>query len=393
MSVKGSFSTAPKFETGQSVVQDLVVSMLDKGTTKRSKIELATLLEDCGASIRFNSAGPRIRWEVKCLKPDLDRVLDLVNEQLRFPLFDETEFSQLKARILAQIKRLESDTGSRANDFLARTIFQPSHPLFTFNGAKTAELVRKTTVDDLNLFWRTQFGVQNLIVSAVGDLADTYPESLLSILMEGLEEVELEHGEFGMMESLLKSDRNHIEIPDRMNLDVKMGHGVRLVKTDPDFLPLTVGVFLLGGNFSSHLMSTIRDRDGFTYGIRSGLSGITRDHSGAWITSVTLSQDKLEEGIRATEKEMATFLTSKTTQAGLDACKSTLIGSYQINLSTTGGIASSLISNAESGFPLGRIDSYPEEIERLKEDQIDRVMSHHLHLDQLHVVSAGTELH
>ena len=53
VTLKGSFRTSPDFQKGEELIQDLLVSMLDKGTALRSKLAVAEALEDRGASIRF----------------------------------------------------------------------------------------------------------------------------------------------------------------------------------------------------------------------------------------------------------------------------------------------------------------------------------------------------
>ena len=391
VSICGSFSTFPSQQDGEEVIQDLMVSMLDKGTRNRSKIELSTLLEDCGASIHFSSAGSRIRFDAKCLKSDLGLVIRLINEQLLFPLFDEAEFELLKGRVQAQVKRLESDTSSVAHDELSRRVYQPNHPKYALPLSEVSKIVAHAERSDLEAYWSSHVGTQDFIVTIVGDAQSVAPQTVLASLTQGLSLHSLlpapirwaDHG---------RPETKHVEISDRFNLDVNIGHRVNVLKHDADYLPLSLGVFLLGGNFSSHLMGTIRDRDGLTYGIRSSLSGIDRNHWGAWLTSVTLSQEKLQEGTAKTIQEMGRFLEEKTTSEALEMCKATKIGSFQLSLSTTGGIASILRSNHEDGYHVDRVDTYPGEIEVITADRVDHVMSHHLHVDQLHVVSAGSAL-
>ncbi|NQV74238.1 insulinase family protein [bacterium] len=391
VSVCGSFSTFPSQKHGEEVIQDLMVSMLDKGTLKRSKIELSTLLEDCGANIHFSSAGSRIRFDAKCLKSDLELVIRLINEQLLYPLFDEAEFELLKGRVQAHVKRLESDTSSVAHDELSRMVYQTSHPKYALPLEEVSKVVASAERSDLEAYWSSHVGTQDFLVTIVGDAGSVAPQAVLTSLTEGLSLRSLHPAQIDWADPS-KPLSKHVEISDRFNLDLNIGHRVNVLKHDSDYLPLSLGVFLLGGNFSSHLMGTIRDRDGLTYGIRSALSGIDRNHWGAWLTSVTLSQEKLQEGTASTIKEMSRFLEQKTTSEALELCKATKIGSYQLSLSTTGGIASILRSHHEDGYLVDRVDTYPSEIEAIPAARVDQAMSNHLHVDQLHVVSAGSAL-
>ncbi len=390
VSFRGTLSTSPDFASGEEVLQDILVGMLDKGTKLHTKLEISTLLEDCGASIRFSSSSLSIRFDAKCLKSDLDLVLGLINEQLLYPALDEREFELLKNRFVANIQRMESDTGARSSDFLSRQIYSPNHPRYVWPSKDLLEKVHKASVLDVRSYWEAQVGLNDFAIVAVGDVADRQPADILSRISAGLGAKTIGARSYDSAQLRGPGESDHIEIADRSNLDVKMGHGIEILKRSPDYLPLYLGVFVLGGNFSSRLMSTIRDRDGLTYGIRSGLSGVHRQYSGAWTTSVTLSKDKLDQGIAATTAEISAFFNEKTPNHLLEPCKTTLIGSYQIQLSTTSGLAATLLSNFEEGHPVERIDTYPTEIQLISAIDVDAAISKHLNIDRLNIVSAGT---
>ena len=390
VSLRGSFRTQPDFDGGEEVIQDILVGMLDKGTQKRSKIEISALLEDCGASIHFSSSGLAIRFDVRCLKADLKTVLGLLNNQLRYPAFDEREFNLLKDRFVANIRRMEFDTSSRASDALSRLIYTPSHPSWAIPTQDLLSKIQQTTIDDVRRYWQSMVGLNDFSVVTVGDVAGFYAQDILTMAADGLTCSPVEKKEYPLGSQKDEAVTEHIEIADRSNLDVCMGHGIPVFKRSPAYLPLYLGVFALGGNFSSHLMSSIRDRDGLTYGIRSALSGIHATYQGAWITSVTMSRDKLALGIEKTKSEIRSFIEESTPERQLNTCKTTLIGSYQIQLSTTGGLAATLLSNHEDGYPLQRIDTSPLEIQSVSVEEVNAAKAKYLAPDRLHVISAGS---
>ena len=388
VTLRGSFRTQPNFGAGDDLLQDLASGLLDKGTTARSKLELAQILEDRGAFIVFAPAGPHIRFSVRCLVGDLDLVIELLVEQLDSPAFDEDEFGLLKGRVLANIQRQKQETSLMAGAALSRILYQRSHPRYIRPLEEVEGTLAEITVAEVRNYYESKCRRTNLMVCMVGDVQGYNPGDLLSQLGfkgEGARSVEDKY-ELAASES----GSSHVEIADRSNIDVQMGHVVDLRSTEPDYLALRLGVFVLGGNFSSRLMSSIRDRDGLTYGIRSTLSGITSLHGGAWTTSVTLSQENAEKGIDATRTEIADFVKSGITNEELEEKKTTLTGSYQVQLSTTGGIASRLLTNLERGYEFDQIDSYPEKIKSLKLNKVNEMVTNLLHPDRLFVASAGS---
>lgn len=388
VTLRGSFRTQPDFSAGDNLLQDLASGLLDKGTTSRSKLELAQILEDRGASIVFAPNGPRIRFSVKCLVGDLDLVIELLVEQLDSPAFDEDEFGLLKGRVFANIQRQKQETSLMAGAALSRILYQASHPQYIRPLEEVESTLAEITVAEVRNYYELKCRRSDLMVCVVGDVKGYDPGDLLTQLSFKSKGSRKAQDTYELAAS--ESGSSHVEIADRSNIDVRMGHALDLRSTNPDYLALRLGVFVLGGNFSSRLMSSIRDRDGLTYGIRSTLSGITSLHGGAWTTSVTLSQENVEKGIDATRTEIDAFVKSGITKGELEEKKWTLTGSYQVQLSTTGGIASRLLTNLERGDELDQIDSYPEKIKSLNLSKVNEMVTSMLHPDRLFVASAGS---
>lgn len=391
VSIQGSLKTSPSFERGDDLLQDFVAGMLDKGTQKRSKIELSTILENCGASIQFSSTEQHIRFSAKCLKQDVNTVLQLINEQLASPAYDENEFKLLKNRFLAQIQRQHSDTGTQSSQLLSRKMFSLDHPSFSVGTEELLRKVEEVTLEQIQEYGTRSIGCSDLAVVAVGDVSQLNETDVLNMVCGNMPSLMLENQLYERLESAPELNREHIEIADRNNLDVRIGHNLNVYKRSEDYLALFAATFMLGGNFSSHLMSTIRDRDGLTYGIRSRLSDVGLNFPGSWVTSVTLSQESVDRGIDATVEEIKTFVESPTPVETLNICKSTLTGSYTVRLSTTSGVASTILSNHENEFPVHRLDTYTDEVNSITTSEVDQAVADHLDPDRLLIVTAGTQ--
>lgn len=394
VTIRGSFQSNPDLAAGQGIVQDLAIGLLDKGTQSKSKLQIASLLENAGASISFSSDGPRIRFSAKCLKKDLEMVTELLAEQLSEPLFDEGEFSLLKQRVQAGIERRKQSTSSVARAALSRQLYSTSHPGYHHQFDELLEAVSSTTLETVSTYFRGNTFFSNGHTVLVGDVNMSAAESHAQNWSDRLDLTprteSADHHEFGLENPV--AGREHVHIADRNNLDVLFGHSLDITSIDSDYLSLWIAVFVLGGNFSSRLMSTIRDRDGLTYGIRSSLSGMSSLHGGSWTTSVTLSQENLEKGIQATQAEILKFTEGGVSEAELEERKQTMIGSYQVQLATTSGLASRLLTNLERGYPKEMVDDHTRELRELKLTKVNQMIGAYLRPDSLMITSAGTKI-
>lgn len=384
----GSFETAPQTNQHHFLIQDFVGATIDKGTKKHNKYQLADKIESRGAQLRFYADGRRFGFFGRCLTEDLPILLNVLSEQLLHPAFPDAEVEKAREQLIAGIKYGFSDPKNRISKAYKAQIYPPNHPLYEFSPQEDLEKAQTVSRTDLLGFYEQHFGLNDFIFTAVGDFE---AENLAKQLDKHFGKWHSTHPNthfdaFGTSQK----GRNHIELPDKMNLEVQIGHPVALCIGDEDYLPLSMATYILGGNFSARLMQKVRDEKGLTYGIYGGLSGAEKEHGGDFRVGVTLSQDKLEEGIDATLAELQHFITSGVNEAELEEKKQTLVGTYQVGLGTTAGLASKLLSIAEDGRPLSRIDAYPDLIQALHLDEVNQAIQKHLRFEDLCIWTGGT---
>lgn len=386
----GSIETFPQFDAGEEIVQNLVASLLNKGTRRRDRFEVASALEDRGAEISFGSTGTRIQFSGRALAADVPFVLALTAEQLIEPLLSSEEFDKTVQRMRASLRRSSLSTSYRAGVALRGRIFPEGHPNFSREPAEDLELLGSCSHEDVLSYHASHFGRQTLAVCAAGDLD---PEQFASAVYEafGAMPDATRRGDFdahGFVDD--DAGRTEIHLEDRDNLDVRLGQSVNIRRRDPDFLALYVANYILGGNFSARLMTKVRNEMGLTYGIGSSLTGFDATYDGMWQVSVTLSKDRLEAGLVATLEEIRRFLESGVTADELEAKKTTICGSYEVGLSTTRGVAHALHTNLRSGFEPGYLREFPSEIRSLSLEEVNEAVVEHLDFDRIRVAVAGS---
>jgi len=391
VSLRACYPCPVDLGAGEGFVLDLVAAMLDKGTRSRSKASINDELEGIGASISFSSSGNRLDVSARCLIRDLDTVLDLIREQIVEPSFNERELSLVKGRTRAHLTRQKSDPAFMSRSRLSRSLFGPDHPSYELALDDLLERVEQIDSAGLRAFHGRSTLWDGLRAAMVGDVGGLNPARLAERLAvradgegKGFEDVSTP----GLQPAV--PGTHHIEIPERPNLNVLMAHPVDVTTISDDYLPLWIGTFVLGGNFSSRLMSEVRDEKGLTYGIRSYLSGMGAHRAGAWMTSVTLSADKLEEGLTATRSVLDRFVRDGVSDEELQERKETMIGSYEVDLSTTSGVASRLLLNMNRGWEPERIDEHPTMVDDIQTDEVNDVVQQLLDPSQLTVVTAGS---
>jgi zinc protease len=182
-----------------------------------------------------------------------------------------------------------------------------------------------------------------------------------------------------------------IEVPlkDKPSTTVLLGQATGLRYRDADALPLRVGTAILGQGFTGRLMGTVRDREGLTYGIGAA---VTADSvaDGAWSISASFAPALLDRGIASTRQVLEQWWEDGVTDDELTARKQGLVGGYFVGLSTTGGLASTILTSIQRGYDLSWLDGYPNAVRAVSREQVDHAIRAHLDPATMVRVEAGS---
>jgi zinc protease len=363
--------------------------MLDKGTTRQDKFAIAQKLDAVGAALAFSVDNTMVTFSGKCLRKDVPLVVGLLAEQLRSPAFSEEEFAKLKKQIAGGLQRALEQTGYRAGQAFAASIYPPDHPNYEPSVEATLAAIDAATLADLRAFHQKFYGPAELTVVAVGDVdsasLQTEIEKAFAGWTGGVKRPDYPR-------TAAKRDTNReqtVFMADKPNVSVILGQADGLRYTDPDALPLRVATTILGSGFTGRLMATVRDKEGLTYGIGAKVANDTFT-DGDWRISANFAPNLLEKGLASTRRELKAWYDQGVTAAEVERTKTNLAGSFQVGLATTDGLAGAILATIHRGYPLSWIDDYTNRLNAVTLDQVNAAIKKHLKPDDLVLIKAGT---
>ncbi|MBX2822557.1 MAG: insulinase family protein [Rhodothermaceae bacterium] len=389
VSWRGAFISNPVFTNGDDLRQGLVVSLLDKGTKRRDRFQIADVLENKGAQVNYHNGGVGVGFSGRCLTRDVQDVMGVMAEQLLEPAFDEEEYQKAGMRVAASIQRSMERTGTLAYSALCRNIYSTSHPNFTHPPEEELRILSEITLESLHEYHSQHFGAKDLVLVVVGDIDPDEITRVVRSTLGGWETHKAPEA-YDVAASFTSPEIAKVPMEDKSSIDVRLGHAVEMRMNHEGYVPLYLGNFVLGGNFSSRLMDVVRDQKGLTYGIRSSLIGISKFYEGHWQVGVTLSTDKLEEGIAATKEVVEEYVEKGPTEEELQQKKTTIIGTFKVELATTGGLAGNILRGVQNGFGKSYLDEFPERVNRASLQEVRESIQKHIQLDKAHMAMAGT---
>jgi len=391
VTIAGSLLGGSVFSPPQNLkIPEMVSAMLDKGTRNQDKFVISEKLENVGASLNFSNDKYHVHFSGHCLKSDVSLLLELLAEQLRVPAFSEEELKTLKIRLLGNLERALESTNRQAHLSFLRQAYPRGHSNFALSTSESMDLVKAVSIADLSKFHGDSYGLGSLVLAAAGDIDHDQFKQELGKRFAGWQKSPLNLQETKIKAFELEEKKELVEIPGKTSVDMYLGQAIGINRNHKDFYALMMAVYILGGNFSSRLMQTVRDQQGLTYGIGSGLGGVDFNSDGHWNVQATFAPDLLETGRKATIEQVLKWYDKGVLEKELQDKKTTIGGTFKINLDTTGGLAGQILMNAERGREVEYLDKFTGIIKKLSLEEINRCIKKYIDPEKLITATAGS---
>jgi zinc protease len=390
VSVRGSLRAGSYFEPRDKPgLASLTAEMLERGTRRRTKIELAGDLERAGAEIDFSTDPFAVNFAGRCLREDLELLLDALAECLRAPAFPAEELEKLKQQQIAAIREQQSNTRHRAYERFTQLTFEPDNPFYLHAGEQLIESINATTVEDVRSFYESRYGGRSLIISVVGDVAAGAVESRFTELFAdfaGPESVEVSVADTLQREG---TQRESVVVKEKANVDVLLGSAAPLRRDAADYYAAVLANSALGeSTLSSRLGLQVRDREGLTYGIASRFRAPTLA-AGPWYIAVSVNPSNVERAISSSLSVLRDYVETGMREDELADEKSAAIGSFKVSLATNAGLADAMWKAEFYRLGVDYVDRYPQLIESVTLAEVNAAIRKYFRPDHLTVIIAG----
>jgi zinc protease len=390
ISLRGSFRAGSYFEPRDKPgLAQITASMLERGTRKRTKFQLAGDLERVGAQLAFSADPFAVNVAARALSKDLPLIITAISEMLREPAFPADELEKLKQQIIAGIQEQQSNTGYRARERFTQLIFDEANPYFMHSGEKLMQSIRSVTVEDVQAFYSKYYGGRSLIISIAGDVeteevkrqfAEAFGE------FDGPESVDINVTD---PEPQSGARREIVLVKEKANVDILLGSAASLRRSSEDYYAAVLANSALGeSTLSSRLGLQVRDQEGLTYGINSRFRAPSLA-AGPWYVGVSVNPNNTEKAINSALNVLRDYVQNGVRADELADEKSSAIGSFKVSLATNAGLAQAMWNAEFYGLGIDYIDRYPQIIQAVTIEEVNAAIRKYFRPDQLTVVIAG----
>lgn len=387
--IKASIFAGSAKDESKPCLAYLTANMLERGSKYRDKFKIAEILDTYGADIDFEPGKETCAVEISSLKKNLAKVLLIFKEIISEPLFSKTELEKLKKELIDTIKQQDEFPSSVARNELYRLIYPKGHIFYAHTSEEKIASIQSISIKDIKDFYAKNYGLDQMNISVVGDITEPELISLIEANFAPWCKKDKAVIPAAISPKLQTPKTKHIKKAHKKQSEIYMGHAGFITRKDPDFYPLFVANYALGGSpLSSRLGAKVRDEHGLVYNISSTFqAGLV---PGPFYITLGSNPANVDKSIELTKEVVREFLRHGISETELKATKSFLTGSFAVrNLSSNEDVTDVASQMLLYGLPLNYPQNYAEIINNVTLEQVNEVVRKYINPDKFNVVIVG----
>lgn len=378
----------------KGMIPSLTASMLNKGTSEKSRQEIEDELSRLKTSIYFSSRNGNVYAYVDTTEENLIPAIKLMAEMLKSPAFVESELTKLKTERLAQLEANKSEPQFLATQRLGEinNSYEKGHPLYNMTIEEQEEAIKAVTIEDIKKFYGEFYGLGKSIMVGIGDISSEKVKSLM----------EKEFADFKSTKDYAvirdpyiptKAVMEDILTPDKKNAMTFGALGVKVSEYDDDYPALNIAGTILGGGFlNSRIAERLRQKDGVSYGAGAGFQADTDEqdaNSQFFIYAIyaPMNYDKIQLGFK---EEIARFIAEGITEEELKNAVNGWIQGQNVSRAKDNELASLINNNLYYDRSMDFHKALEEKIQNLTVKDVNAAIKKYLQpYNEWTVVNAG----
>jgi zinc protease len=356
-----------------------------EGTRRRSSERLARDIEDIAAQLTSTAGNESTSVHLNCLSERLPKGLDILADVVTEPAFLPPDVERVRALRLARLAQKQANIGQLALDEARRLIYGPAHPLGQ-PVSGTAEIVQKIQRDEIAAHHAAFWVPNDAVIAVAGDVEPDQAMDLLERAFANWHARPLPKLDIPAPRPARKRFISVVEKPSATQSQVWVV-GPLFPARDADAVPLEIANNVLGGVFTSRLNLNLREKNGYSYGVFSGLQ--LGRQSGAFFAQGGIIAKSTVPAAAEYEKEIAAFASGDMTEDELRRARDTYIRTLPSQLETSDAVASAIANLVVLGRPLDFYRTLPERAQSLTREQVVEVVKKWIKPESWPVVIVG----
>jgi zinc protease len=369
------------------VAELMGLSWRSGGTKKHDSTAINLLLEDKAATIESSIGVASGNLSFNALSTDIETILPLYAEIMRYPAFEEEQIIVAKNQISGGIARRNDNPGEIASREFNKLIYGGQSPYARTIEYQTLDpLARQDVIE----FYQSYIHPEQVILGIVGDFDSKQMKQLIAKNF-----ADWRKGKSPSITSPIPTAQQNqsggiylVNQPQLSQSNILLGHlGGEF--TDPEYPILSVLNGLLNG-FGGRLFQELRSRQGLAYSVY-GVWSPRYDYSGLFIAGGQTRSQATVDLIKSLLAEIKRVRTAPISGAELEYAKNSILNSFVFEFEQPTQTLSRLMSYEYYGYPEDFMFKYQQGVQKTSRADILRVAQTHLKPEDIVILVVGNQ--
>ncbi len=294
---------------GRVGAASLLAKLSMQGTLNRTPAELEEAIGLLGAEIRFDAGMEALTLTAMTLERNLEETINLVEEILLQPRWDEAEFERLKREAEANIISAEGNPGALASRAMSRVLYGDDHPYGIPMGG-IRESVAAMTLDDLKAWHASRLTPVGAKLQMAGAVNSERAIAALSSLAQKWTGEAISIPDYQLPAAPTGQKVYFIDVPGSKQSVIRVGKRT-VMSNEDDYARLDFANERLGGGSSARLTQLLRIEKGYTYGAYSSLRRTINDLS-PWAAVTSVRANVTLESLQLIREQISNYAATFT---------------------------------------------------------------------------------
>lgn len=365
---------------------NFTAGMLMRGTRQRDFTQIYDTLESVGAGLSFGSNRHLTDVSGGGLAEDIDLILNLASESLRYPTFPADHTEQVRGETMTGLHMRANDTRQMSALKFQETLYA-GHP-YGVSVDGYLETISQISRDDLLQFHAENYGPEGMLVVIVGAIkAEEALAKVQATLGDWRNPAQRTIAPLPDLARPQTLNRQQVAMKDKTQSDIMLGWpGPRRAAADymaASMVNTVLGVFGMMGRLGQR----VREEQGLAYYANSVLQGGIGPSP--WYVSTGVAPDKVEQAIESIRHEVRLMCEELVPADELADCKAFRTGSLPVGLETNRGLADVISSMAIHNLGWDFLSRFPDMINNLTAEEVRAAAQKYLDPDNMVIAVAG----
>jgi zinc protease len=369
-----------------SGLASLTQRLMRLGADGMNEDDISRQVADIGANLTGSFDLDRAGYALRTLSSELEQrqALAVLGRVLQAPSFPGTVLEREKARVIAGLKESDTKPDSIAARAFMKLVYR-DHP-YALRSAGEQATVARLTRDDLVAFYRTHYTADRAVVAIVGDVTHERAEQIAEELTRSLPRVSAAPQGLPSVASLTDAVERDID-HSSAQAHILVGQP-GLDRTDPDYFPLWVGNYVLGGGgFSSRLSEEVRQKRGLSYSVYSYFMPYERP--GPFQIGLQTRGDQARDALAVVRDVLREFVASGPSERELEGAKQNIIGGFALRVDSNRKLHDYVRVIGFYHLPLDYLDTFTAKVQAVTLDQVREAFRRRIEPDLMVTVIVG----